>query len=61
MAALTIQDKVEIVRLCGYNDRSEREVTEIFNRRHPDRRICCSAVHKIKKVFIETGAVTKRI
>lgn len=62
VATLTLQEKIEIVRLSGDNDRSEREVCRIFNDRHPTRPpISRTTVHRVNKVFNETGAVTKHI
>lgn len=59
---LSLQEKIEIVRLSGDNDRSEREVCRIFNERHPIRPpISSSTVHRINKIFSETGAVSKNI
>lgn len=62
MAQLSIQEKIEIIRLSGDDYRSEREVTRIFNERHPNRpAISNSTVHKINQVFNRTGAVTTYI
>lgn len=62
MDNLNVEEKIELVRLRGDNDRTLREVCEIFNNRHPNRpNITKSTVYKINKIFNECGAVTRRI
>lgn len=59
---LSLEEKIEIVRISGDNYHSEREVARIFNQRHPNRQpIGRSTVGKINKIFKETGAVSKYI
>lgn len=58
---LTLQEKIEIIRLRGDNDRSVREVREIFNNRHPERRISTATVGRINKIFNQYGTVSKHI
>lgn len=57
---LTIQDKVEIVRLVGDNARSFRQAANEFNMRHPDQPpIRHKLVATINNIFNNTGNVQK--
>lgn len=59
---LSLEERIEIVRISGDNYHSEREAARIFNHRHPNRLpIDRSTVSKINKTFKETGAVSKHI
>lgn len=53
---LTLQEKIEIVLICGEN-RSHRQVADIFTERHPQRNICQSTVSRIISKFKSTGSV----
>lgn len=57
---LSLQDKIELVLICGDHYRSTREAAEIFNGRHPGRNVCFTAVAKVLKKFKNTGSVENR-
>lgn len=54
---LTLNEKVEIVLLFGDNYKSCREVANIFNERHPEKRISHATVAKVLQKFKSTGNV----
>lgn len=59
---LTVLHKIEIVKLRGDNDRSEREVCRVFNNRHPElHNISKSTVGRVCNIFNEYGVVSKHI
>lgn len=53
---LTLEEKIEIVLLCGETNR-HRDVAQIFNNRHPNRNIQQSTVSRILTKFKQTGSV----
>ena len=57
--SLSIEDRVEIVLLCGREGWSQRQVAYEFNRRHPDRlqHLSHSTVGRIFNKFTRTGSV----
>ncbi|CAG9769270.1 unnamed protein product [Ceutorhynchus assimilis] len=57
---LSLQDKIELVLICGDHYCSTREAAEIFNGRHPGRNLCFTAVAKVLKKFKSTGSVENR-
>lgn len=54
---LTLQEKIEIVLICGENTTPHRQVALIFNERHPGKTVQHSTVSRIIKKFKETGSV----
>lgn len=56
---LSLNEKVEIIRLTGENNRSTRAVAREFNVRHPLRQISYSVVAKINRLFNQSGSVIK--
>lgn len=59
MARLTVQEKVEIIRIVGENT-SFAEGTRIFNARHPDRpNVHVKTVAFINNLFNATGNIRK--
>ncbi|XP_071056575.1 uncharacterized protein [Onthophagus taurus] len=62
MERLSVRHKVEIVRLVGDNILSKRKAAIEFNNRHPDMPpVSASTVHRVNKVFNDTGSVSKQI
>jgi len=58
MANLTIDERVEVILLCGREGISHRGVADIFNARHqPNRTITHQSVGNLLKKFKETGSV----
>lgn len=55
--SLTINEKIEIVRLVGDGVRSFRQAAMEFNRRHPDKRIHHNTVARINNAFDQTGTL----
>nr|XP_023027619.1 vanin-like protein 2 [Leptinotarsa decemlineata] len=53
---LNLQEKIEIVLICGENT-GHRQVADIFNARHPARNIHQSTVSRIIAKFKSTGSV----
>lgn len=53
---LTLQEKIEIVLICGEHTR-HRDVADIFNARHPGRNIQQSTVSRLMTKFKATGSV----
>lgn len=53
---LSLQEKIEIVLICGENT-LHRQVADIFNARHPGRHVQQSTVSRILKKFKLTGSV----
>lgn len=53
---LSIQEKIEIVLICGEN-MPHRQVSAIFNERHPEKNLQHSTVSRIMSKFRETGSV----
>lgn len=53
----TLVEKAELVLICGDNYKSVREAADIFNERHPDKRIHYSTVSRILTIFKETGSL----
>lgn len=53
---LTKEEKVEIILLCGENTPS-RQVTNIFNARHPNRNVNHTTITRILNKFKETGSI----
>lgn len=53
---LTRAEKVELVLIHGEN-RTNRETSQIFNERHPQKRVSHATVGKILKKFKNTGSV----
>lgn len=53
---LTLEEKIEIVLLCGESN-LHRNVAQIFNNRHPNRNIAQSTVSRILTRFKQTGSV----
>lgn len=57
---LSLREKIEIIRLFGDNARSSREVTAVFNLRHPERPpISHGKVAAVNALFNETGSVNR--
>lgn len=56
---LSVQQKIEILMMVGYGDRSrtQMEVCDLFNDKYPERPITQSTVSKVEKKFRETGTV----
>lgn len=54
---LSLQEKIEVVSICGENYHTYRETANIFNGRHPNRNIFHSTVRKIVTKFRQTGSV----
>lgn len=62
MERLTLNEKIEMVRLVGDNVRSARDAAREFNNRHPDRHpVSSGTVNKVNQIFNQTGAVSKNI
>ena len=57
MSRLTLEEKVEIVLLCGREGYSLRRVAEVFNTRHANRNVHHSTVGDILNKFKKTGSV----
>jgi hypothetical protein len=59
--ALTLDERVEIVLLSGHQGRTQRQVADEFNARHPKRNpITHSAAGKLVKKFKKTGPVVDK-
>lgn len=56
MNHLTLNEKIEIVRITGENV-PYRNVATIFNARHPNRHISFATVAKINYLFEGTGKI----
>ena len=54
---LTLEERVEIILLCGRENWSQRTVTAEFNIRHPNRQVQQSTVSRLLNKFKETGSV----
>ena len=55
---LTIDERVEIIMLCGHEGLSYRQVADIFNERHVRMPpLSFTAVGSLLKKFKETGSV----
>lgn len=52
---LTINEKVQIIRLTGRNERNFTEVARMFNDENPNRHVSVSTVSRINRLFDETG------
>ena len=57
MSRLTLDEKVEIVLLCGREGYSLRRVAEFFNTRHANRNVHHSTVGDILNKSKKTGSV----
>lgn len=55
--ALTTEEKIKIVLLCGDNYRSSREAAAIFNVRYPHKNVSHTTVSRILQKFKTTGSV----
>lgn len=53
----TLREKAELVLICGDSYKSVREAANIFNARHPDKRIHYSTVSRILNHFKQTGSL----
>lgn len=62
MVLLSTQQKIDILRIVGYGDRSRtyQETCELFNELYPDHQINRSTVSKICTKFLETGDVANK-
>jgi hypothetical protein len=59
--ALTLDERVEIMRLSGRQGWTQRQVADEFNARHPERNpITHRAVGKLVKTFKETESVVDK-
>ena len=57
---LSLQEKIELVLICGDNYQSSRRAAEIFNDRHPEKNIHHSTVARLLNNFKEYGSVDSR-
>ena len=57
MAKLSIDERVELILLCGRENYSLRMVADEFNAKHPDRHIHFTNVGKLLNKFKNTGSV----
>lgn len=53
--SLSLAEKAELVLICGENYKTVREAANIFNERHPEKRVHYSTVNRILNHFKETG------
>ena len=57
---LSLQEKIELVLICGDNYQSSRRAAEIFNDRHPGKNVHHSTVARLLNNFKEDGSVDSR-
>ena len=57
MAKLSIDERVELILLCGRENYSLRMVADEFNAKYPDRHIHFTNVGKLLNKFKNTGSV----
>ena len=54
---LTLDERVELVMLCGRDGWSMRQVAQEFNKRHPESRVSRSTVSRLLNKFKTIGSV----
>lgn len=54
---LTLEERVELIMLCGRDGWSMRQVAEEFNERHPNSRVSHTTVSRLLNKFKTTGSV----
>lgn len=57
---LSLQEKIELVLICGERFHSSREAADIFNARYPNKNIHGSTVLRILNKFKATGSLENR-
>lgn len=58
---LSLDERIEIILLCGRENWSQRAVANELNQRHPDQHITQSTVNRLLIKFKGTGSVTDQL
>lgn len=54
---LSLEEKIELILICGENYKCTREAANIFNQRHPGKNVHYTTVARLLKKFKQTGSV----